>query len=200
MIRSVMGIIRRAPFATLLGLFSVAVVVAALATARHPGSVGPNPDPARPTMIYVGNGELVVQWWVDRPFQDAHDDRWSFGLDWLHLGIWYTGTYKRPGSINIHGVYYQTCAPLWLLALLFAVYPLFVGSRNALRRRQRVPGACDRCGYDLTSNVTGRCPECGTAIERRAGEREGIPASHGCEKGFSHHRGEDSRISGHKSD
>jgi hypothetical protein len=24
--------------------------------------------------------------------------------------------------------------------------------------------ACDRCGYNLTGNVSGRCPECGTQI------------------------------------
>jgi hypothetical protein len=30
----------------------------------------------------------------------------------------------------------------------------------------RPPGHCQRCGYDLTGNVSGRCPECGTPIER----------------------------------
>lgn len=28
------------------------------------------------------------------------------------------------------------------------------------------PGLCRRCGYDLTGNVSGRCPECGTTIGR----------------------------------
>ena len=27
-------------------------------------------------------------------------------------------------------------------------------------------GLCQNCGYDLTGNVSGRCPECGTAVER----------------------------------
>lgn len=27
-------------------------------------------------------------------------------------------------------------------------------------------GHCQTCGYDLTGNVSGRCPECGRAIER----------------------------------
>ena len=26
------------------------------------------------------------------------------------------------------------------------------------------PGHCRKCGYDLTGNVTGRCPECGTPV------------------------------------
>ena len=26
------------------------------------------------------------------------------------------------------------------------------------------PNACEECGYNLTGNVSGRCPECGTEI------------------------------------
>ena len=28
--------------------------------------------------------------------------------------------------------------------------------------RRRPPGACEKCGYDLSGNTTGVCPECGT--------------------------------------
>ncbi len=31
-------------------------------------------------------------------------------------------------------------------------------------RRRHAPGHCRKCGYDLTGNVSGRCPECGTTI------------------------------------
>lgn len=31
------------------------------------------------------------------------------------------------------------------------------------------PGYCDACGYDLTGNLSGRCPECGTIIESPGG-------------------------------
>ena len=30
------------------------------------------------------------------------------------------------------------------------------------------PKRCDRCGYNLTGNVSGTCPECGTAVEAGA--------------------------------
>lgn len=28
------------------------------------------------------------------------------------------------------------------------------------------PGLCRRCGYDLTGNISGKCPECGSAIDQ----------------------------------
>lgn len=37
-----------------------------------------------------------------------------------------------------------------------------VGRRESLRARFPMPGRCGACGYDLTANVSGRCPECGT--------------------------------------
>jgi hypothetical protein len=37
---------------------------------------------------------------------------------------------------------------------------------EAADRQER--GLCTRCGYDLTGNESGVCPECGTAIQRSA--------------------------------
>ncbi|MBN2448588.1 MAG: hypothetical protein JXO22_17815 [Phycisphaerae bacterium] len=34
-----------------------------------------------------------------------------------------------------------------------------------LRRSLAAQGRCERCGYDLTGNVSGRCPECGEPIQ-----------------------------------
>ena len=31
------------------------------------------------------------------------------------------------------------------------------------------PGYCRNCGYDLTGNVSGRCPECGESVKQEAG-------------------------------
>jgi len=48
--------------------------------------------------------------------------------------------------------------PLWAPFVLCLV----VAALAHLRARKPAPGACRKCGYDLTENVTGRCPECGT--------------------------------------
>jgi len=41
----------------------------------------------------------------------------------------------------------------------------FMGANKEDVERVCNPGLCSGCGYDLTGNVTGRCSECGRAIE-----------------------------------
>jgi hypothetical protein len=50
--------------------------------------------------------------------------------------------------------------PLWA-PLLLAGMPTFW---FWLRGRCKKPGHCQRCGYDLTGNTSGVCPECGAQI------------------------------------
>ncbi len=53
---------------------------------------------------------------------------------------------------------------LWPPVILLA-YPTLALIRGPVRRwRRRRKGLCAKCGYDLTGNVSGACPECGTAI------------------------------------
>lgn len=56
--------------------------------------------------------------------------------------------------------------PLWVLFVLLAVYPAVVFHRGPLRRRRRRSQMqCVACGYDLTANVSGICPECGMDLD-----------------------------------
>lgn len=56
-------------------------------------------------------------------------------------------------------------APLWLLAGLLLAHPSIALLRGPLRRRwRRRCNACTGCGYDLTGNVSGVCPECGRKV------------------------------------
>jgi hypothetical protein len=66
------------------------------------------------------------------------------------------------------GIGYTLVVPLWIPFILFAFYPAIVAVRmmRAIRAGER-PHACRRCGYDLTGNVTGVCPECGTETRLR---------------------------------
>jgi hypothetical protein len=56
--------------------------------------------------------------------------------------------------------------PVWPLSLLFAALP---AARLYRRLHRRHPlGLCPRCGYNLTGNVSGVCPECGSPAETTA--------------------------------
>jgi predicted RNA-binding Zn-ribbon protein involved in translation (DUF1610 family) len=60
-------------------------------------------------------------------------------------------------------VRYKILIPGWLTAFAIAAYPTFAFIRGPLRRwRRKRRGLCAACGYNLTANVSGVCPECGT--------------------------------------
>ena len=66
-------------------------------------------------------------------------------------------------SINDVSTYETTAiVPLWVGFAIVAIPTAFLWWRDRGRIR---PGHCQRCGYDLTGNVSGVCPECGTAID-----------------------------------
>ncbi len=64
------------------------------------------------------------------------------------------------------GWYVLLDIPTW--AGILTAYPCIAAVREAVRRRRDRHGRCRSCGYDLTGNVSGRCPECGLAQERPA--------------------------------
>ena len=55
--------------------------------------------------------------------------------------------------------------PSWFLMLIFATAPA-VWLYKWRKRCKLGPNACSGCGYDLTGNETGECPECGVGIMR----------------------------------
>jgi len=58
-------------------------------------------------------------------------------------------------------IIFSMFVPFWCVA------PVVVGPTAYLwwRDRRRIPpGYCQKCGYNLTGNVSGRCPECGSPV------------------------------------
>jgi hypothetical protein len=63
--------------------------------------------------------------------------------------------------------------PWWVLLLLFGVYPTVQFVRKKRQEYQKTRrlehGQCNACGYDLTGNTSGVCPECGCATRTDTG-------------------------------
>ena len=59
-------------------------------------------------------------------------------------------------------------APFWVPAIFLALWPSLALARGPYRRyRRRKQNRCLHCGYLLTGNISGVCPECGSAAGAR---------------------------------
>jgi len=77
-------------------------------------------------------------------------------------------TSAGPYAISIQITYSPRFSlPLWPVLLVTAVLPVLWMMREYRRRRGRrrtLNGLCAACGYSVTGNTSGTCPECGTPI------------------------------------
>jgi hypothetical protein len=99
---------------------------------------------------------------VTKPvFGDRNDYRW--------LGFYFRTRFYSPAFITknrmVPGCWGAGMGvPYYALCLVGTAIPL-IRARQKDRQRRCVGGSrCHSCSYDLTGNVGGVCPECGTAI------------------------------------
>jgi hypothetical protein len=163
---------------------SAVLVVAALGLRLAPGWHSPADSSKTPGGFRMGVDEGALTIRVHRaaavPAVSPPDDdrpaylKWYFGIPSgpvLHvLGVelarWphFQGTPLGAGhqGLTHAGTFWQLKVPLLLLAgtglILPAVQAVAGWRRRAASRRR---GHCRHCGYDLTGNVSGVCPECG---------------------------------------
>lgn len=63
---------------------------------------------------------------------------------------------------------------MWVTAVFFVFIPALACAAlsaivaNLVFTKQLNAAACSMCDYDLTGNLSGRCPECGTPVSRTA--------------------------------
>lgn len=119
------------------------------------------------TLCSLGFGRVMLQRRPPRSM-DFPD---GFNVEPIHevlrRTIW-SPVYKS-GSIldgpEDRGFWFTIQIPLWTFVVVFALNPTLAFICGPLRRwRRRRASACLRCGYDLTGNVTGICPECGSKL------------------------------------
>jgi hypothetical protein len=105
------------------------------------------PCPSGP--LFIGGRWVPYGWQVGR--MDRSDWRRRLSqLCWLPQADWVT---------NASGAWTTVWVPIWTPLLLVALPTAFLWWRD---RRRIPPDHCQKCGYNLTGNVSGICPECGT--------------------------------------
>lgn len=110
------------------------------------------------TIRFANHALLVV--WEDKSFQQPGS---RFSMPWRHgdPSPWYPMyTYTSPGAISGPTII-SVNLPMWSLcaSILLPSMALF------WRYRPFPRGYCQQCGYNLTGNVSGICPECGGPVE-----------------------------------
>jgi hypothetical protein len=98
--------------------------------------------------IGLERGELFV--WMGNPTTQAEG--------FIHEPISSSSDYRLP--INWHR---YLSLPLILLALAGFASDSVCLAWWFVRQRRIPPHCCQKCGYDLTGNTSGTCPECGAA-------------------------------------
>ena len=121
------------------------------------------------TLLWYGNGRLAYNRWEWVPLQWAHrTSDWVFDDASNRRGTeLQQARNEQPGPLSSSalGLGLPHCwraggfLPLWVLLAAFGVPTLFLWWRD----RRYPKGHCQDCGYDLTGNVSGICPECGKA-------------------------------------
>jgi len=85
--------------------------------------------------------------------------QWRCFVEQPEPGDWRPAVFLKGGGAKL------LYMPLWIPFFLFAGYPTIAFIRGPVRRwRRRRTGLCQKCGYDLTGNVSGVCPECGFRV------------------------------------
>jgi len=129
--------------------------------------------------VTLGSCVVVVAAWVASLFvsvaYQAKAGDVGFSGKGFHATIWNVGV-SNPGwnafppspqswsltlaspvgvGLSLHRLY----VPFWMALILVTAVTILVWRYDP----RPPPGHCQYCGYNLTGNVSGRCPECGKA-------------------------------------
>jgi hypothetical protein len=110
--------------------------------------------------VYLYGERLIVWWWIGAKMARLVGRRL---VGWVLGGTLLNALFDVALVV---GVFAGVAGPAVVLAVIAAFIGALhvVGRRDALRRRFIEAPFCTRCEYNLTGNLSGICPECGTPI------------------------------------
>ncbi len=77
---------------------------------------------------------------------------------WVPLEAGPVAEWRLVPAVLRDGARLTVTVPLWIPVVVLGLAALVFWRYD----RAPAPGHCQKCGYDLTGNVSGTCPECGT--------------------------------------
>jgi hypothetical protein len=111
-------------------------------------------DPDRHVRIVLSHDLAFIDYRPDPPL--SLSNRLGFGADFSRISL-------RPDTPTM-GVFRYITVPDWLVVILFSIPQAAVAFRTYRDSRRR--SCCVSCGYNLTGNTSGTCPECGKVISQ----------------------------------
>ena len=109
----------------------------------------------------AGRGKLMYWRWIHKTDKHILWHKKAPGL--FHLA--FQASTVAPGELEHRYQLWCLSIHLWIISLLLLAYPAIAFIRGPYRRhRRRKKGLCLKCGYNLTGNTSGVCPECGERI------------------------------------
>jgi hypothetical protein len=120
-----------------------------------------------------GDGILAMSWvflYAERLFSWWLVGWWGAGLRGRRLIGWIISGTLINAAFDAAMVMGLVMGPLPIIAItagigMFIAALHVVGRRASLKLRFTRNPVCLSCGYDLTGNLSGRCPECGRAVD-----------------------------------
>ncbi len=122
------------------------------------------------TILSIASAQLSYDWMMNSAWLGGLGESFHRNLFCvLPLIVDTSSSWKWPAifqkAMPAHGVPMVIMLPVWMTISGLAAYPAVTLIRGPLCRwRRRRRGLCTRCGYDLTGNASGRCPECGSGV------------------------------------
>jgi len=103
-------------------------------------------------VAHFGGGAVALYYRVPRQREGwyLYHSGWSIGWEYMH---W-------TPEVPMMNPWVICLLPLWIPFLLVCVPTILVWDRH----RRVNPDSCRECGYNLTGNTSGICPECGERI------------------------------------
>jgi hypothetical protein len=120
--------------------------------------------------VYSAFGYLYPYFKTDDPWgTNAKAKGISISWSWTQAKANPSGNWFGPAPVTVFRIAY------WKLALLTTAMTFLWWWRFRENRHRRI-GICLTCGYNLTGNTSGTCPECGTPVPKASADKSPRPA------------------------